>query len=118
MNADTAGSTRILQLQLQMTLDDYEAAAARTSNLKLTDTERLMDAASGLEEEAGESLSIVLNHTYEHRSIDKAKLEIELGDALWCLTTAARTAGLSLEHIASANIAKLRERFPEGYRDR
>lgn len=101
-----------------MTFDDYEAAAARTTNLKLTDTERLMDAASGLAEESGEILSIVRKHIYQHRSIDKSKLEIELGDALWCLAITARTAGLSLEQIASANISKLRDRFPEGYRDR
>jgi NTP pyrophosphatase (non-canonical NTP hydrolase) len=101
-----------------MTLDDYEAAAARTTNLKLTDVERLMDAAAGLSEEAGEILSIVRKHAYQNRTIDKHKLEIELGDALWCLTITARTAGLSLEQIASSNIAKLRDRFPEGYKDR
>ena len=101
-----------------MTLDDYEAAAARTTNLKLTDVERLMDAASGLAEESGEILSIVRKHIYQNRSIDKHKLETELGDALWCLAITARTAGLSLEQIASANVAKLRDRFPEGYKDR
>ena len=101
-----------------MTLDDYETAAARTTNLKLTDTERLMDAASGLAEESGEILSIVRKHAYQNRSVDKHKLEIELGDALWCLAITARTAGLSLEQIASSNLAKLRERFPEGYKDR
>src|SRR5687768_14103222 len=101
-----------------MTLDDYEAAAARTTNLKLTDVERLMDAAAGLSEESGEILSIVRKHAYQNRSIDKSKLEIELGDALWCLAITARTAGLSLEQIATANVAKLHERFPEGYKDR
>ena len=101
-----------------MTLDDYETAASRTTNLKLTDVERLMDAAAGLAEESGEILSIVRKHAYQHRSIDKSKLETELGDALWCLAITARTAGLSLEQIASANIAKLRDRFPEGYKDR
>lgn len=101
-----------------MTFDDYETAAVRTTNLKLTDTERLMDAASGLSEEAGEILSVVRKHVYQNRSIDKSKLEIELGDALWCLAITARTAGLSLEQIASTNVAKLRDRFPEGYKDR
>ena len=101
-----------------MTLEDYETAAARTTNLKLTDTERLMDAAAGLSEESGEILSIVRKHAYQNRSIDKHKLEVELGDALWCLTITARTAGLSLEQIAAVNIAKLRDRFPEGYKDR
>ena len=101
-----------------MTLDDYEAAAVRTTNLKLTDVERLMDAASGLAEESGEILSLVRKHTYQSRPLDKHRLETELGDALWCLAITARTAGLSLEQIASANVAKLRDRFPEGYKDR
>ena len=101
-----------------MTFDDYDVAAVRTTNLKLTDTERLMDAAAGLSEEAGEILSIVRKHVYQNRTIDKSKLEIELGDALWCLAITARTAGLSLEQIANANVAKLRERYPEGYKDR
>ena len=101
-----------------MTFDDYEVAAARTTNLKLTDTERLMDAAAGLSEEAGEILSIVRKHVYQNRPIEKSHLEIELGDALWCLAITARTAGLSLEQIAHANVAKLRERYSEGYRDR
>ena len=101
-----------------MTFDDYEVAASRTTNLKLTDNERLMDAAAGLAEESGEVLSIVRKHAYQHRPIDKHKLEAELGDALWCLTITARTAGLSLEQIASANVAKLRDRYPEGYKDR
>jgi NTP pyrophosphatase (non-canonical NTP hydrolase) len=101
-----------------MTLDDYESAASRTTNLKLTDVERLMDAAAGLAEESGEILSLVRKHTYQAKSLDKSRLETELGDALWCLAITARTAGLSLEQIASANVAKLRERFPEGYKDR
>lgn len=101
-----------------MTLDDYESAASRTTNLKLTDKERLIDAAAGLSEEAGEVLSHVRKHVFQSRSLDKERLEIELGDALWCLAITARTAGLSLEQIASANVAKLRDRFPEGYKDR
>ena len=111
MNADTTTANA-------MTLDDYENAAARTTNLKLTDVERLMDAAAGLSEESGEVLSLVRKHAYQSKPLDKHKLEIELGDALWCLAITARTAGLSLQQIASANVAKLRDRFPEGYKDR
>ena len=77
-----------------------------------------MDAAAGLAEESGEILSLVRKHAYQSKSLDKHKLEIELGDALWCLAITARTAGLSLESVASANLAKLRDRFPEGYKDR
>ena len=100
-----------------MTLEEFEKAAARTLNPKLTDSERLMDAAAGLAEESGEILGIVRKHTYQSRALDKEKLTIELGDALWCLAMTAQSAGLSLEHVAAANVGKLRARYPEGYRD-
>ena len=101
-----------------MTLDDYEKSAARTLNPKLSDTERLLDAAAGLAEESGEILGIVRKHAYQSRPLDKEKLTLELGDALWCLTMTARSAGLSLEQVAAANVAKLRARYPDGYKDR
>ena len=41
----------------------------------------------------------------------------ELGDALWNVAMTARSAGVSLELVAAANIAKLRARYPDGYTD-
>ena len=91
----------------------YEAAAARTISPSLDERERLIDAAAGLAEEAGEALSIVRKHLYQGRELDRDRLEKELGDALWCLAMTARAAGLSLEKVAAANIAKLEERHPD-----
>ena len=100
-----------------MTLDEYEAAAARTINAKLTDTERLFDAAAGLAEESGEILGLVRKHAFQSHPLDRDKLSRELGDALWCVTMTAKSAGLSLEEVAATNIAKLRARYPSGYTD-
>jgi NTP pyrophosphatase (non-canonical NTP hydrolase) len=101
-----------------MTLNDYEQAAERTINAKLSERDRLLDAAAGLAEEGGEVLSLVRKHAFQSTPLDKEKLAIELGDALWCLAITAKSAGLSLEQIAAGNVAKLRARFPEGYKDR
>lgn len=101
-----------------MTLDDYETAAARTVNTRLSDTERLLDAAAGLAEEAGEILGLVRRHAFQSHTLARDRLQAELGDALWCLTVAARSAGFTLDQVASANVAKLRTRYPEGYSDR
>ncbi|HJQ21470.1 MAG TPA: nucleoside triphosphate pyrophosphohydrolase family protein [Gemmatimonadaceae bacterium] len=101
-----------------MTLDEYQRAAARTINPSLDDRGRLMDAAAGLAEEAGEVLGVVRKHVYQSRELSRAKLQEELGDALWCLTIAAQTAGFTLEQIAAANIAKLRARHPTGHTER
>ena len=91
----------------------YEKAAARTINPALDANGRLIDAAAGLSEEAGEVLALVRKHLYQGRDLDKEKLEKELGDALWCLAMTAKAAGLSLDAIASANIAKLEQRHPD-----
>jgi NTP pyrophosphatase (non-canonical NTP hydrolase) len=96
-----------------MTLDDYEKAAARTLNPRLSEAERLMDAAAGLAEESGEILGLVRKHAYQARPFDRDALTEELGDALWCLTMTARSAGLTLDQIAAANVAKLRARYPD-----
>jgi NTP pyrophosphatase (non-canonical NTP hydrolase) len=101
-----------------MTLDEYQTAAERTVNSKLSTADRLMDAAAGLAEESGEILGIVRKHAYQSRALDKDKLTIELGDALWCLSMTARSAGITLEQVAAANIAKLKARHPDGYKDR
>jgi NTP pyrophosphatase (non-canonical NTP hydrolase) len=100
-----------------MTLEEYEAAAARTMNAKLTDTERLLDAAAGLAEESGEILGLIRKHAYQSHPLDRHKLSKELGDALWCLTMTARTAGVTLEEVAAGNLEKLRARYPAGYTD-
>src|SRR3954471_22506006 len=96
-----------------MNFSDYEAAAARTINPSLDEQARLIDAAAGLAEEAGESLSLVRKHLYQGRELDRDRLEKELGDVLWCLAMTARAAGLSRDSIAAANISKLRERHPD-----
>ena len=100
-----------------MTLDDYEAAATRTLNPRLSQSERMLDAAAGLAEEAGEILGLVRKHAYQSHELQRDRLTVELGDALWCLAMTARSAGVSLEQIAAANVAKLRARYPDGFTD-
>ena len=102
---------------LPMTMEEYEQLAARTLNPSLTRDQRLLDAAAGLAEEAGEVLGLVRKHLFMGHALDTARVTIELGDALWCLTTAASTLGISLEDVAAANLAKLRRRYPDGYSD-
>ena len=97
-----------------MTLDDYQNLAARTLNPRLSDPEKLLDAAAGIAEEAGEVLAHVRKHVYQGRSLDRDKLAEELGDALWCVASAASASGLSLDDIARNNIEKLVRRWPQG----
>lgn len=95
--------------------DIYQRAAARTVNHALSDEARLLDAAAGLAEEAGEVLGIVRKHVMQKRPLDRAALIEELGDALWCLAMVADTLGVSLAAVARSNESKLRARHPDGF---
>jgi NTP pyrophosphatase (non-canonical NTP hydrolase) len=99
-----------------MTFDEYQAAAARTTNPSLDAEERLLDAAAGLAEEAGEVLGLVRKHAFQGRALDRAAITEELGDALWCLSMVAAQLGLTMDEVARGNIRKLRERHPDGFK--
>jgi NTP pyrophosphatase (non-canonical NTP hydrolase) len=98
-----------------MHLSDYQTAALRTANQSLDADERLLDAAAGLAEEAGEVLGVVRKHLFQGRGLDRAALTEELGDALWCLSMIASVLGISLDDVGAANLEKLRRRHPDGF---
>ena len=83
-------------------------------NARLTDNERLLDAAAGTAEEAGEVLAHVRKHLYQDRTLDRDELAEELGDLLWCVAATATASGLKLEDIAARNTEKLAQRWPDG----
>ena len=95
-----------------MTLDEYQKAAARTLNPRLNDQEKLLDAAAGIAEEAGEVLAHVRKHLYQERKLDRERLAEELGDVLWCVAAVATVSGLDLVSIARQNQQKLAARHP------
>lgn len=72
-----------------MTLSEYQKAARATMNESLSDEGRMMDAASGIAEEAGEVLAHVRKHQFLGRELDAARLKEELGDVLWCIAAVA-----------------------------
>ena len=94
------------------TLSEYQAEARRTIRRELTEDQRLLDAAAGLAEEAGEVLAHVRKHLLQGRPLDRESLTLELGDALWCVAITADTLGISLEAVARRNVDKLRARHP------
>lgn len=100
-----------------MNFEEYQRTASRTLNASLDDRDRLADAAAGLAEEAGEVLGLVRKHLYMGHALDRERLTLELGDALWCLSAVAGAVGVTLDEVAESNLAKLRARYPDGYTD-
>ena len=97
-----------------MLLSEYQLYARRTENAALSDEQKLLDAAAGLAEEAGEVLGIVRKHLFQGRALDRGAVTEELGDVLWCVATLASALGLSLDDVAEGNVEKLRRRHPDG----
>jgi NTP pyrophosphatase (non-canonical NTP hydrolase) len=98
-----------------MTLEEYETAVARTMRkpeVCLLDT---ISYSLGICGEGGEVAELIKKWVAHDHPLDQDKLKKELGDVLWYVTALARTHGFSLESVASKNIAKLMERYPDGF---
>lgn len=71
----------------------------------------------GIAGESGEAVDHIKKALFTGGRIDTTKLMLELGDILFYIANLATECGLSLDHIAQANVQKLRKRYPDGYSD-
>lgn len=94
---------------------DYQTAASRTMDYRLSTHRRLLEGLVGMNSEAGEALDIWKKFEFHNHDLDKKAIAMELGDVLWYLTEAAVALGYSLEDIMKMNIEKLRKRYPDGF---
>ena len=100
-----------------MTLNDYQTLVKRTSaNGALPEArDRLACYALGAAGEAGEVADLFKKHLFHGHDLDKGVLQKELGDVLWYLAALCTELGISLESVAEGNVAKMKERYPEGF---
>lgn len=98
-----------------MEFNEYQQLAERTAQNIQDSKERFINFAFGLAGETGEVIDCLKKHLFHGHALDKEKLKIELGDILWYIATTAMTAGIPLEEIATANIEKLKARYPNGF---
>ena len=98
-----------------MSPNEYQRLAMTTLNPGLSKRDILINSVMGLCGESGEAIDIVKKHLHQGHELDKAALAKELGDIAWYLAEAATALDMQLEDILSANIEKLRSRYPEGF---
>jgi NTP pyrophosphatase (non-canonical NTP hydrolase) len=98
-----------------MQLDEYQRLAQRTSRRDLSQEEHLLNAMLGLSGETGECCDLVEKSRYQDNRMIEEPLIDELGDVLWYVAEAASAIGVPLGGVAMHNIAKLRERYPDGF---
>ncbi len=99
-----------------MQLDDYQEAARRTAIY--AGRHRVIYPALGLASEAGEVCGkikkVLRDQGGDFAAAPVEALRDELGDVLWYVAVLAADLGLSLDDIATHNLAKLRSRRARG----
>ncbi|PDW03523.1 nucleotide pyrophosphohydrolase [Candidatus Viridilinea mediisalina] len=98
-----------------MNVNDYQRLALRSEAPQRTRNERLLNAALGLCGEAGEWADTLKKHVFHDHPLDTAALSKELGDILWYVAIACDALELEMSDVMAENIAKLRQRYPDGF---
>jgi NTP pyrophosphatase (non-canonical NTP hydrolase) len=97
-----------------MTLTEYQDDAKRTASPNGDDKELLISAC-GLAGETGEVVELIKKYVGHGKTPSPTRISEELGDVLWYVADIASRYDLNLDGIATNNIRKLRERYPNGF---
>lgn len=98
-----------------LTANDYQRMAMRTSGEYDSDYDMLRNAVYGLNGEAGEVIDLLKKHEFQGHDLCWEKLVDEAGDVCWYLALLASALGVSLETIMQKNVEKLMKRYPDGF---
>lgn len=97
-----------------MDATDYQALAARTINMDLSNYDIELHALHGMVGEIGELHSLYQKIYQGHRfNIEHAKKE--LGDLLWFIAEYCTAIGIDISEVMQMNIDKLIARYPNGF---
>jgi len=95
-----------------MNFDEYQEEAVKTAIYG--EGQNIIYPALGLGNEAGEVLGkikkVLRDNNGEFTSEKNVAIAAEIGDVLWYMAALCRDLNVSLDAIAKANIAKLRDR--------
>jgi len=97
--------------------DKYQAQSIRTDWPDWTSRkgDGVIHAALGLASEAGEIAGVVQKWQGQGHDLDRDAIIEEAGDALWFLAKLCRMLDVPLSHVMAHNVAKLAERYPDGW---
>jgi NTP pyrophosphatase (non-canonical NTP hydrolase) len=101
-----------------MEINEYVKLASRTKahlwNFSGADNVHML---FGMVDEIGELVKIFKANLAYKKDIDWFNVKEEVGDLLWYIAGFCDTNGFNLEEIMELNIAKLKARYPENFRE-
>ncbi len=98
-----------------ITEQEYMTEVMRTYAGSDTTIDKLTLSALGLAGESGEVADTIKKVLYQGHHLEIMLLVEELGDVLWYLILACNALGCTLADVMNVNVAKLRERYPNGF---
>lgn len=75
----------------------------------------LLNGALGLTGEAGEVADMIKKYFFHGHELNTDELIKELGDVMWYVALLCNALDISLDHVMTRNINKLKARYPEGF---
>lgn len=100
-----------------MNFTEYQSMAERTIPKEKWFNTKVSNFCMGLAGETGEIVDYLKKVIYHGHELDIDKVEEELGDLLWYLSSLASTMNLDLDTISRKNIEKLKKRYPNGFNE-
>ena len=97
-----------------MTFTEYQVAASRTIDIGMSFKDMEDHALHGMVAELGEIHSLY-QKVHQRHTIDVQHLKKEVGDLLWFIAEFCTACEWSMDEVASLNIQKLLERYPNGF---
>ncbi len=103
-----------------MDINEYKNKALRTdyadySDFHIGDVSARLDYASmGLVTESAKILDIIKKSKKSLNSLDKAKIQEELGDLLWYMNLTLDELNISFDELMQSSIDKIDRKHPEG----
>lgn len=107
----------------KMKFNEYQVMSTRTMPRMVLgkydiyyDDSAKSNYAMGLAGESGEVVDLLKKWVHHKHPENLEELKKEMGDVLHYLAGIATMYGMRLEEVATLNIVKLKERYPEGFR--
>ena len=102
-----------------MDANEYQTQSMRTMNFgpyNLGEREiAIVNCVIGLAGEAGEIADLIKKIVFHGHDLDLKKVSAEIGDLLWYTQALCSLCDLKMDDVMRENIAKLAERYPDGF---